>query len=279
MRTARRGWGPSPTIEMDLGLEGKVAWVLGASSGLGRATALSLAREGAVVAVSARRADVLAEAAAAIAKDTSGRCLPVAADVESAESIASAATRVEAELGPVDVLVSNGGGPRPGPFEDHDDDDLYEAFTVTTASAWRLVKAVVPSMRARGGGCLIFITSTSTKEVIENLLFSNMLRTAVVGMAKTLSKELGRGGIRTVCVAPGRIETPRLVELHEGVAARTGRSLEEVRTAGRAIISLGRFGRPEEVGDVIAFLASERASYISGITVTIDGGLLNGVLS
>ncbi|MGH2729747.1 MAG: SDR family oxidoreductase, partial [Actinomycetota bacterium] len=251
--------------------------VLGASSGLGRATAASLATEGALVAVSARRADALDDAATEIATATGGRCLAVPADVSSADSIASAAATVEAELGAVDILVSNGGGPKPGPFEAHDDDDLYEAFTVTTAAAWRLTKAVVPAMRARGAGCLIFITSTSTKEIIENLLFSNMMRTAVVGMAKTLSQELGRDGIRTVCVAPGRIETPRLAELHQGVAARTRQTVEEVRAAGRAAIALGRFGRPEEVGDVIAFLASERASYISGITVTVDGGLLNGI--
>jgi len=279
MRTVLRGSAPTSAPDMDLGLTGKVAWVLGASSGLGRATAASLAKEGALVAVSARRADALDDAAAAIATTTGGRCLAVPADVGSADSIAAAAATVGAELGAVDILVSNGGGPKPGPLDAHDDDDLYEAFTVTTAAAWRLTKAVVLSMRRRGSGCLIFITSTSTKEIIENLLFSNMMRTAVVGMAKTLSKELGQDGIRTVCVAPGRIETPRLAELHQGVAARTGQTLEEVRAAGQAAIALGRFGRPEEVGDVIAFLASARASYISGITVTVDGGLLNGISS
>ena len=125
----------------------------------------------------------------------------------------------------------------------------------------------------------MFATSWSTKEMIEGLLLSNMMRAAVVGMAKTLSKELGPDGIRSICVAPGRIDTPRLRELDEVNAARSGESVEEIRAKSHASIPLGRYGRPEEVGEVIAFLASPRASYVNGITVLVDGGMLNGILS
>jgi 3-oxoacyl-[acyl-carrier protein] reductase len=261
---------------MDLGLAGKVAWVTGGSSGLGRAAATSLAREGARVAISARRTDVLRAAATEIADTTGGTCIAVPADVSDAAAVGRAATTVSDDLGPIDILVANSGGPPAGRFESLDDPDLHTGWLSTAASAWHLAKAVVEPMRQRGGGCLVFITSTSTKEIIENLLLSNMVRPAVVGMSKTLSKELGPNGIRTICVAPGRIETPRLLELHEVTAQRSGSSVADVRAAGRAAIPLGRFGRPEEVGDVIAFLASDRASYITGVTVTVDGGLLFG---
>jgi 3-oxoacyl-[acyl-carrier protein] reductase len=263
---------------MDLGLDGKVAWVNGASSGLGRATALSMAREGAAVAVSARREDVLHDAVREI-EAGGGKGLAVRLDVTDGTAILRAAQRVADELGPVDILVSNAGGPPPGKFEDFDDDGMNGAFALTTASAWRLAKAVVPGMKGKGVGCLVFLTSASTKEVIPNLLLSNMMRAAVVGMAKTMSKELGPDGIRVVCVAPGRIETDRLRSLDEGAAARTGQTVDEVRAQNQASIPLGRYGDPSEFGDVVAFLASERASYLSGISVLVDGGALNGVLS
>ena len=264
---------------MDLGLGGKVAWVLGASSGLGRATAEALAREGATVAVSARRQDELARVAKDISNETGTRCTPLPLDVTDASAIGETAKRVMAELGAVDVLVANAGGPPPGMFEDFDDDALYAAFTLTTASAWRLAKAVTPGMKERGAGCLIFLTSTSTKEVVSNLLLSNMMRAAVVGMAKTLSKELAPQGIRVLCVAPGRIETARLQQIDEAASKRSGKTIEEIRTSIQSGIPLGRYGRPEEFGATVAFLASERASYINGVTVTVDGGMLSSVLS
>lgn len=264
---------------MDLGLDGKIAWVHGASSGLGRSCAVSLGREGARVAVSARREDELKKVATEIASETGNESIAVPCDVTDAEAITSAAQRVRSELGPVDILVSNAGGPPPGTFDDLDDDTLQGAFVLTTASAWRLAKAVVPDMQAGSGGCLIFLTSGSTKEVIPNLLLSNMMRAAVVGMAKTLSKELAADGVRTLCVAPGRIETARLQQLDEAASKRTGKSVEEIRAQLQATIPLGRYGRTQEFGDVVAFLASERASFINGVTVVVDGGMLNGILS
>lgn len=264
---------------MDLGLAGRCAWVTGASSGIGLATARALAAEGARTVISARTPTPLETAAGDIATAFEIECHPVVMDAADADSISTAASRVQDLLGGVDVLVVNAGGPPPGPFEAHDDASLAAAFELTTAFPWRLAKAVVPSMRSRGGGSIIFVTSWSTKEMIEGLLLSNMMRAAVVGMAKTLSKELGPDGIRTVCVAPGRIETPRLQELDEVTANRSGETIEEVRAQSHARIPLGRYGRPEEVGDVIAFLASPRASYLSGVTVLVDGGMLNGILS
>ncbi|MFN2490027.1 MAG: SDR family oxidoreductase [Actinomycetota bacterium] len=264
---------------MDLRLDGKVAWVLGASSGLGRASATSLAAEGAAVALSARRPEPLDEAAAEIGSTTGGRLFAVPLDVRDAEAIGPAADRIARELGPVDILVANAGGPPPGPFESFDDAALVDAFTLTTASAWRLAHAVVPHMKRRGGGSLLFITSSSTKEVIPGLLLSNMMRGAVVGMAKTLSKELGPHGIRVLCVAPGRIRTPRVESLDARQAEDSGRSLEEVVAESEARIPLGRYGSIEEFGDVVAFLASERASYMTGTSVVVDGGMLSGVLT
>jgi 3-oxoacyl-[acyl-carrier protein] reductase len=264
MPTVQSGWGQRPAHDLvDLGLGGKTAWVLGGSSGLGRASAEALATEGASVVISARNQERLADAASDISSRTSAPCIPVLLDVSDPAAIASAADEIRSRVGPIDV-VANAGGPPSGTFDSFDDDALKQGFELTSASAWRLAKAVIPDMKKQGAGVLLFITSSSTKDIIPGLLLSNMMRPAVVGMAKTLSKELGGHGIRAVCVAPGRIETPRTQSLgHWGTEA----------------IPLGRLGRPQEVGDVVAFLASDRASYITGVTVLVDGGTSNGLLA
>jgi 3-oxoacyl-[acyl-carrier protein] reductase len=264
---------------VDLGLEGKVAWVLGGSSGLGRASALALAAEGARLAISARDEGALEKAAGEIRAATNGDCLAVPLDVADGEAIEAAAARVVDGLGPVDVLVANAGGPPPGPFAAFDDDALYDAFTLTAASAWRLTKQVVPSMKERKSGCVIYVTSSSTKEVIPGLLLSNMMRASVVGMMKTISKELGPDGVRALCVSPGRIFTPRVAALDELRASAAGQEPAEARAESEAGIPLRRYGEPREFGEVIAFLASERASYVTGVNVVVDGGALNGVTS
>lgn len=264
---------------MDLGLEGKVAWVLGGSSGLGRAGAQSLAGEKAVVAVSSRDAHALQTTATDIERATGSRCISVPCDVTDAAAISEAHRAVVSELGDVDILVANAGGPPPGGFSGFDDDALHSAFNLTTASAWRLAQAVIPAMKAKGSGVLIFLTSSTTKEVVPNLLLSNMMRAAVVGLAKTLSKELGADAIRVLCIAPGRIATARLEQLDSVSAEKAGRSVEEQSALVQATIPLGRYGDPKEFGDVLAFMASERASYVSGTTIMVDGGLLDGLLS
>jgi 3-oxoacyl-[acyl-carrier protein] reductase len=264
---------------VDLGLRGKTAWVLGGSSGLGRAAAASLAKEGAIVAISARTKDALETAARQIEDDSGSRCLAVPLDVADSTAIPNAMEAVNSEIGPVDILVANAGGPPPGPFEGVDDDTMRGAFELTASSAWHMAKAVVPGMKEKGSGAIIFMTSSSTKEILPNLLLSNMMRAAVVGMAKTMSKELGPHGIRVLCVAPGRHDTPRIEQLDENAASSSGKSVDEVRTANSAAIALGRYGRAEEFGDVVAFLASERASYVTGTSVSVDGGVLDGLLS
>ena len=260
---------------MELGLEGKVAWVLGSSAGIGRACAESLAAEGCAVAMSARNEKALTEAADAIGGGS--RCLPVPLDVTDAPGIKSAAARITEALGPIDILVGNAGGPPGGKFEDLDDDTFEKAYELTLASAWRLARAVVPGMKERGSGVVIFITSSSTREVIPSLLLSNTMRPGVVGLAKTLSKELGPHGIRVLCVAPGRVDTDRIVELAEGLAHREGIDLAEATRRLQDNIPLGRYASPRELGDVVAFLASERASFVSGVNFAVDGGMLNAL--
>ncbi|HWC14141.1 MAG TPA: SDR family oxidoreductase [Actinomycetota bacterium] len=257
---------------MDLGLGGKTAWVLGGSSGLGRGSAEALARERCDVAISARDETRLNEAAGAISAAGGARCVAVPTDVADAVSITAGAERVEAALGGIDILVANSAGPPPGSFDDNDDNSLFAAFDLVTASAWRLAKAVLPSMRSRGGGAIVFITSSSTKEVIDGLLLSNMMRAAVVGMAKTLSRELASDNVRVVCVAPGYHETPRVEVLERARAATRGVAPEEIRSESTASIPLGRFGSPADFGRAVAFLASPAAAHITGATVTIDGG-------
>jgi 3-oxoacyl-[acyl-carrier protein] reductase len=259
---------------MELGLNGKVVWVLGGSSGLGRASAQALAKEGARVAISSRDEGALKEAAAEI-ESGNGRCVPVPLDVTDGDAIERAHAAVVDAHGPVDVLVANAGGPPPGKFDALDDETMHGAFNLTTASAWRLAQAVLPSMKERGSGVIIFLTSTSTKEIVEGLLLSNMMRAAVVGMAKTMSKELGPLGIRVLCVAPGRISTKRLQQLDSDRSSRTGETLEEIGRSWAEKIPLGRYGDPAEFGDVVAFVASDRAAYVTGTTLMVDGGLTN----
>ena len=256
---------------MDLGLQDKVAWVLGASSGLGRASAEVLTREGARVAMSSRDEAKLTAAA----RDIGGHPYPL--DVMDADGIVATANKIEADLGGIDILVANAGGPKPGSFDSFDDDDLYQAFTLTTASAWRTTKAVLPSMRARGGGAIVYITSITTKEIVDGLLFSNMMRAAVVGMTKTLARELAPDNIRVVCAAPGHHDTPRVQQLDEARAKAEGKPVEQIRARTTSAVPMGRLGDPLEFGRAVAFLASEAASFISGVSLTVDGGQLRSL--
>lgn len=262
---------------MDLRLNRKRAWVVGASAGIGRAIAASLAAEGADVVISARHADRLAAVASELSAATGRRVIACPLDVTHPDAIAEAYDTVVQRLGGVDILVSNHGGTPAGGFAETTAQQLLDAFDLVIASAFHLSKACAPAMVEQGGGTIVFVTSSSVKETVPNLFLSNLTRPAVVGMAKALSKELAPGRIRTVCVAPGRIGTDRAVELDGATAQRQGRTVADIRAESARGIPLGRYGTPEEFADVVTFVCSERASYVTGATIVVDGGKVSAI--
>jgi 3-oxoacyl-[acyl-carrier protein] reductase len=256
---------------MDLGLNGSVAVVYAASRGLGLASAQALAAEGCDLAILARDATRIEAAAARIRAATGRRVLAYAADVSEAQAHSAFAAAVQAAYGRCDIVVLNSGGPKPGTFDALDEDAFRAATDLLLLSAVRGAKAFLPLIRSGGrGGRIITLTSTSVREVLPNLMLSNSLRAAVTGWAKTLARELGPEGITVNCVAPGTIATERIAELIAANAARQSLPEEAVRQQFLARIPAGRFGRPEEFAAAVAFLASQRASFISGTTVVVD---------
>jgi 3-oxoacyl-[acyl-carrier protein] reductase len=262
---------------MDLGLNGKVALVAGASQGMGRATALGFAREGAKVAICARGEASLNQAAETIRKQTGGEVLAMVADMAKPEDIKKFVNKSAEHFGRVDIIVNNAGGPPPGDFMKFTDDDWSNAYNLSFMSTMRMTREAVPHMRKVGGGRVINITSYSVKEPITGLVLSNSVRSAVIGLAKTLSRELARDNILINNICPGRIDTERAQKLNKARADRVGRPVEEINKEMAAEVPLGRYGTAEETADVIVFLGSERASYVTGTTIQIDGGLVRGI--
>jgi 3-oxoacyl-[acyl-carrier protein] reductase len=248
---------------MNLGLEGRVALVMGASKGLGRASAAALAREGARVAIASRSLERLEEAAAEIGEGA----MPFVADASDSERLAALPGEVQAALGPVDILVANTGGPPFGGALDHGLEEWEEAYRSLVLALRVLAGAVVPGMRERGWGRIVNIGSNTTREPIPILNLSNAHRMAAVGFLKTLAGEVAGDGVTVNTVATGRFATDRLAD-HGG-------SLDAAEAAARSEIPAGRLGRPEEYGDLVAFLCSERAAYLTGTVVPLDGGLLH----
>ena len=263
---------------MDLGLTNKVAMVGGASKGLGFAVARALAAEGALVSIASRDTDAVARAAETINADGGGRVVAVAADLSRADAIAAWHSATMREFGGVDLLFANTGGPPAGTALSFDDAAWQSAFELLLMSAIRTVRLVVPSMRARGGGAILFGTSSTVKEPVPSLALSNVMRSGVTSFAKTLSLELAADKIRVNTLIPGRIATDRLQHLDEINAKKAGVALEEQQKRGGAAIPLGRYGAPDDFGRVGAFLLSDAASYITGSSVQVDGGLIKGLL-
>jgi 3-oxoacyl-[acyl-carrier protein] reductase len=263
---------------MDLGLKGKVAIVTASSRGIGRAAAEALAAEGARIAMCARTtADVMA-AAEQIRAHTGGEVLAVAADLTKADDIQRVVDRTAEAYGTVNILVNNAGGPAPGGFDGVGETEWRAAFEITLLSVVRMTRAALPFLRKGGGGVIINIQSTSVKVPLDNLILSNSIRSSVIGLAKSLSFELAKDGIRVNNVLPGAIMTDRQREMLALQSARSGKSVEEIVRLREAAIPLGRFGEPEDLGNMIAFLASERARYVTGVTVQVDGGLVRSLM-
>jgi 3-oxoacyl-[acyl-carrier protein] reductase len=244
-----------------LGLENRVALVMGASRGIGRAIAAALAREGAKVAIASRSAEKLGGTA-----EIGEGVTPFAADAADLDRLAALPAEVEDKLGPIEILVLNTGGPPFGGSLDHDLDDWESAYRSLVLAPRVLAGAVVPAMRERGWGRIVNVGSSSTREPIPGLNLSNAHRMAAVGFLKTLSREVGADGITVNTVATGWFATERLAD--------ASGSLEGAEEAARQEVPAARLGQPEEYGDLVAFLCSERAAYITGTVIPIDGGLL-----
>jgi 3-oxoacyl-[acyl-carrier protein] reductase len=259
---------------MDLGLKGKVAFVAAASKGMGKACALGLAAEGARVLMCARGEAGLKDAAAEVKQKTGAEVLTVPADLSRAEDCARAVARAREAWGGVDVLVGNVGGPPPGPFEKMTDAQWIQAFEQVHLSTVRLIRDVLPGMKAKKWGRILAIQSTSVKQPVDGLVLSNGIRPGVAGLFKTLAVELAKDGITVNLVLPGRIMTDRFLDHQKERAESGGRTLEAQIALSGMDIPMARVGTPEEFASMVVFLASERASYVTGTAVQVDGGLI-----
>jgi len=259
---------------MDLGLKGKTALVVAGSKGMGKACALGLAAEGARVAICARGEAALNAAAAEVVRQTGAEVLAVTADAARAEDVHRVVARTVEAFGGVDILVANVGGPPPGPFEQTTDEDWKAAFEQVHLSTVRFIREVLPHMKKRRWGRILTIQSSSVKQPVEGLMLSNGIRPAIAGMFKTLAVDLAKDGITVNLVLPGRIMTDRFIDHQTDRARRAGRTFEEQCALQATDIPAGRIGTPEEFANMVVFLASERASYVTGAVVQVDGGLI-----
>jgi 3-oxoacyl-[acyl-carrier protein] reductase len=261
---------------MDFGLKNKTALVLGGGGGLGRAISIALAGEGAKIAIADIDSRAIAGTEAELTK-VGGQSLGLVWDLADLTQIDAHVTRIEGELGPVDILVNITGGPPPTPAAGQDPALWSKHFQAMVLSVIAITDRVLPGMRARRWGRIITSTSSGVVSPIPNLAISNALRLSLVGWSKTLAREVGKDGVTTNIILPGRIATDRIRFLDESKAKREGRSVDDVAAESTSSIPLGRYGKPEEYAAVVAFLASERAAYITGSVVRVDGGLIAGI--
>lgn len=262
---------------MDLGLDKRVAVVAAGSKGLGRAAAEELAAAKAAVVICARGQEAL-EATCADIRKAGGRAHPVVADVSVAADLTRVVAEAERVFGPVDILITNSGGPRPGTFETLTPDDWETATRLVLTSAVQFTSAVLPGMRQRRWGRILNITSMAAKQPVGGLMLSNSLRAAVVGFARTLANEVAADGVTVNNLLPGYTRTERVVELSEHKAKAEGTTPEAIISRWEQEIPMGRIGEPREFGALAAFLASDRASYITGQSIAVDGGWIRGLM-
>jgi 3-oxoacyl-[acyl-carrier protein] reductase len=255
---------------MDLGLQDRVALVMGASKGLGRGIAQTLAAEGARVAVSSRSQERIERAAEELAEGTRGTVEGHAADTADVDSLPDLVQRVERSLGRVEILVTNTGGPPLGDPLEFERSDWEAAYRSLVLAPLALIEAVVPGMREAGWGRIVNVSSSATKEPLPGLMLSNSHRLAAVGAFKTLATTLAPSGILVNSVAPGRFATER-------IASFAGKPLAEIRSLPQPDVPVGRLGSVAEFADVVAFLCSARASYVCGVNLLVDGGLTRGI--
>jgi 3-oxoacyl-[acyl-carrier protein] reductase len=258
---------------VDLGLAGKVALVAASSKGLGKASALALAREGARVTICARTETDLNAAAAEIRRETGAEVLAVPADLTSAAGIHTVVSATAERFGGVDVLVNNSGGPARGRFADFTDEDWQRAFEVVTLNFVRFVREVTPYMRRQHWGRIVGLQSSSVKQPVEGIDLSNALRPGIAGLMKSLTPDLAKDGITINLVLPGMFLTSRIIA-GAGRSPEGDQALQEQLAPIAAGIPVGRLGDPMELGSLVAFLASRQASYITGAVYQVDGGLI-----
>jgi 3-oxoacyl-[acyl-carrier protein] reductase len=272
---------------MDFGLRGRTAFVAASSRGLGRAIAVELAREGASLFLCARGSAALQSAALAVVEASKMAPGPAAATIASATAdlstpagIRTAFDTATDRLGHIDILVTNAGGPPAGPFESHDWDAWQRAVDLTLRSAVELTRLALPGMRERQWGRIINVTSIAVKQPVDNLILSNAVRSAVTGFARTLANEVASEGITVNNILPGYTRTERVEELADSTAAREGggKSRADILARFEGQIPMRRLGEPAEFAALAAFLASERASYITGQSIAVDGGWIRSLL-
>ena len=263
---------------MDLGLTGKTALVAAASKGLGKATAMQLAKEGATVHIVSRDEHALKQTRSDIIKESGNENVFYSVcDITDAKDISRAVETAAQHTGSIDILINNAGGPPAGKLLDFGDEDGQDAFELNLLSFVRFIRAAAPIMKENGGGHILNIASSSIKQTIDNLLLSNTFRAGIVGLAKSLSLELAPDNILINTLGPGKIHTDRVDQLDQKAADLQGRSLKDVQKESQAAIPLGRYGTPEEFAKMAVFLCSSANSYITGQAFVVDGGMVKSI--
>ncbi|MEM7008446.1 MAG: SDR family oxidoreductase [Thermodesulfobacteriota bacterium] len=263
---------------MDLGIKDKVAIVAASSKGLGKATAIALANEGVKLTICARDRDTLFKTADNIIAQTSADVLPVVCDVSSTEQVKNVVNETINKYSRVDILVNNAGGPPTGEFLDFSLEAWQKAVELNLYSAITFSKEVIPHMQKNKWGRIINITSYAVKQPVDGLMLSNTVRAGIVGLAKTLSNEFASDNILVNNICPGRIHTDRIIFLANDRAQKLGKDIDQVIEEMGEDVPVGRIGKPEELAALAVFLASEKASYITGTTIQVDGGLTKSLL-